>query len=140
MATYTVQNQWGGPSAAWHDGGVFRIGNRSNQLPIGLQIVSFDGGNTFEGTMTYADEGDIGFRANMVGPNTYQVENQWGGAGAPWNDAGTFLLGARNGQNATEFILQSTDGGKTLTGTMQYAGEDDIGVLATLSATAPAAT
>jgi len=128
MTAYTIQNQWGGNSAPWHDGGVFNIGNRADQLPIALKIQSGDGGKTFNGTMTYAGEGPIGFRATLVTTNCYQIENQWGGNSAPWHDAGLFLLGARDGQNAVAFDLQSKDGGKTLTGTMTYAGEGPIGV------------
>jgi hypothetical protein len=127
MSLYTVQNQWGGSSAPWQAGGIFNIGNRNAQLPIALQITSGDGGKTFSGTMTYAGEGPIGFRATAVTMNTYQVENQWGGNEAPWNDAGLFLLGARNGQNAVAFDLKSSDGGKTFSGTMTYAGEGPIG-------------
>ena len=79
MAVYTIQNQWGGNSAPWHDGGVFNIGNRDQQLPIALKITSGDGGKTFTGTMTYVGEGPIGTRATLVTTNCYQVENQWGG-------------------------------------------------------------
>ena len=127
MSLYNVQNQWGGNSAPWQTGGIFNIGNREAQLPIALQITSSDGGKTFSGTMTYVGEGPIGFRATMVTMNTYQVENQWGGNSAPWNDAGLFILGARNGQNPVAFEIKSGDGGKTFTGTMTYAGEGPIG-------------
>lgn len=133
MAVYTIQNQWGGNSAPWHDGGVFNIGNRDQQLPIALKISSGDGGKTFTGTMTYTGEGPIGTRATLVTTNCYQVENQWGGDNAPWHDAGLFLLGARNGQNAVAFDLNSPDNGETLTGTMTYAGEGPIGVKGALS-------
>jgi hypothetical protein len=127
MSLYNVQNQWGGNSAPWQPGGIFNIGNRGSQLPIGLNVTSPDGGKSFTGTMTYAGEGPIGFRGTLQTMNTYRVENQWGGNNAPWHDAGLFLLGARNGQNAVAFDLQSTDGGKSFTGTMTYAGEGPIG-------------
>lgn len=133
MTVYTIQNQWGGDQAPWNEGGVFNIGNRSSQLPVALEIESGDDGQTFTGTMTYAGEGPIGVRATLVTTNCYQVENQWGGNDAPWNDAGLFLLGARNGQNAVAFSLSSSDGGQTLTGTMTYSGEGPIGVQAARS-------
>lgn len=133
MTVYNVQNQWGGDSAPWNEGGVFNIGNRSDQLPVALNLNSSDGGQTFSGTMTYAGEGPIGCRASRVTVNCYQVENQWGGDDAPWHDAGLFLLGARSDQNAVAFDLSSSDGGQTLTGTMTYAGEGPIGVTATRS-------
>lgn len=133
MTIYAIQNQWGGSSAPWHDGGLLSIGNRADQNPIALQIQSGDGGKTFTGTMTYEGEGPIGVRATLVTTNCYQVENQWGGSGAPWHDAGLFLLGARNGQNAVAFDLKSSDGGQTITGTMTYAGEGPIGVKGTIS-------
>jgi hypothetical protein len=128
MSLYNVQNQWGGNSAPWQAGGIFNIGNREGQSPIALQITSSDGGNTFSGTMTYVNEGPIGFRATLVTMNTYQVENQWGGNNAPWYDAGLFLLGARSGQNAVAFDIESSDGGQTFSGTMTYAGEGPIGL------------
>ena len=119
--------------APWHEGGVFNIGNRPDQLPIALKLNSGDGGRTFSGTMTYVGEGPIGTRATMVTTNCYRVENQWGGDDAPWHEAGLFLLGARNGQNAVAFDLSSDDNGQMLTGTMTYAGEGPIGVLAARS-------
>jgi hypothetical protein len=134
MTVYNVQNQWGGDSAEWHEGGVFNIGNRPDQHPVALNLSSGDGGQSFVGTMTYAGEGPIGCRAKRVTTNCYQVENQWGGDSAPWHDAGLFLLGARNGQNAVAFHLSSTDGGETLNGTMTYFGEGPIGVTASRSA------
>jgi len=133
MTVFAIQNQWGGSGAPWHEGGIFNIGNRTDQRPIALKIQSGDGGNSFTGTMTYQGEGPIGVRATLVTTNTYRVENQWGGSSAPWHDAGLFLLGARNGQNAVAFDLHSNDQGQTLTGTMRYQGEGDIGVKAAVS-------
>lgn len=128
MTVYAIQNQWGGNAAPWHEGGILNIGNRDQQRPIALEIQSGDGGTRFSGTMTYQNEGPIGVRATLVTTNCYRVENQWGGKDAPWHDAGLFLLGARNGQNAVAFDLHSKDGGETLTGTMTYQGEGPIGV------------
>ncbi|WP_010164645.1 lectin OAA family protein [Sphingomonas sp. PAMC 26617] len=129
MTVYSIQNQWGGPSAPWHDGGIVNIGNRGNQLPVALHIRSGDGGLSFSGTMAYKGEGPIELRAKHVTENCYHAENQWGGKDAPWHDAGLFLLGARDGQNAVEFDLSGPDG-TTLEGTMKYAGEGPIGVKA----------
>ena len=61
----------------------------------------------------------------------YQVENQWGGAGAPWHQGGKWILGARSGQNVVAIDIQSPDGGETFQGTMTYAGEGPIGFRAT---------
>lgn len=133
MTIYAIQNQWGGDSAPWHDGGLLNIGNRADQNPVALAIQSGDGGRCFTGTMTYDGEGPIGVRATLITENCYQVQNQWGGNTAPWHDAGQFLLGARNGQNAVAFDLRSTDGGATLTGSMTYAGEGPIGVKGAVS-------
>ncbi|OQW45392.1 MAG: hypothetical protein A4S12_12820 [Proteobacteria bacterium SG_bin5] len=127
MTVYTIQNQWGGNSAPWHDGGVINIGNRGNQLPVALNIHSGDGGRSFTGTMTYVGEGPIGFRGTLVTNNCYHCENQWGGDQAPWHDAGLFLLGGRDNQRPVAFALQSHDAGNTIEGTMTYAGEGPIG-------------
>jgi hypothetical protein len=127
MTLFHVQNQWGGNTAPWHAGGVFNIGNRGAQSPVALKINSGDGGKSFSGTMTYQNEGPIGLRATAVTANTYQAENQWGGTNQPWHDAGLFLLGARNGQNAVAIDITSADSGKNFSGTMTYQGEGPIG-------------
>ncbi len=64
---YKVENQWGGSSAPWNDGGTFTIGGRENQRVIRLQVSSSDGGKTFldHTGMTYEGEGPIGFKAKL---------------------------------------------------------------------------
>jgi hypothetical protein len=128
MSTYTVQNQWGGSSAPWHDGGVFNIGNRQGQLPVAVDISSADGGKTFSGTMTYVGEGPIGLRCTQTTMNSYTAQNQWGGNSAPWHVGGEWVLGCRApGQAVVSIQVGSTDNGATLNGTMTYAGEGPIG-------------
>jgi hypothetical protein len=132
---YSVQNQWGGSSAAWQQGGAWAIGARQNQGVVAIKATSNDGGKTLTGTMTYAGEGTIGFKATLSGDHTYTVQNQWGGASAPWQPGGQWILGARqnNGQGVIAIDVTSNDGGKTLTGTMTYAGEGPIGFRGTLN-------
>ncbi len=127
MTLYQVENQWGGSSAPWHQGGTWILGGRDNQNVVGLEIQSNDNGQTFNGTMTYAGEGPIGFKATCLGSNNYTVENQWGGSSAPWHPGGQWIIGGRDNQNVVAVNIQSNDGGKTLTGTMTYAGEGPIG-------------
>jgi hypothetical protein len=127
MAVYTVQNQWGGDSAPWHQGGAFVLGGRSGQNPVSVQISSSDDGKTFTGQMTYAGEGPIGFRGTQVMQNNYTVEVQWGGDQAPWHADGTWIIGARCPQAVVKVQVESNDGGQTLNGTMTYAGEGPIG-------------
>ena len=62
----------------------------------------------------------------------YQVENQWGGDNAPWNNGGTWVIGGRSQQNVVELNLQSDDGGNHLKGTMTYNGEGPIGFKGTM--------
>ncbi len=132
MAVYSVENQWGGSSAPWHAGGSWVLGARAGQNVVAIDIKSNDDGKTFSGTMTYAGEGPIGFRANNVCGNTYVVENQWGGNSAPWHPGGSWLIGGRN-QKCVAVNVNSTDGGKTLSGTMTYTGEGPIGFKAEMS-------
>ena len=122
---YEVQNQWGGDSAPWHEGGMWVIGARSGQAVVALDVKSSDDGQTMTGTMTYAGEGPIGFKAESVAG--YNVENQWGGDNAPWHVSGPFVLSSRHGQDPIAFDITSNDGGKSFTGTMQYEGEGPIG-------------
>lgn len=124
---YQVQNQWGGSFAPWHEGGVWIIGARPDQRVVALDISSNDGGITLVGTMTYKGEGPIGFKASLTQGNTYIVENQWGGSFAPWHPGGTWLIGSRGGQHVVAIAVTSSDDGKTLNGTMTYAGEGPIG-------------
>jgi hypothetical protein len=133
MANYSVQNQWGGSSAPWHDGGVFILGCRGTQLVVGLQIQSSDGGKTFHGQMTYAGEGPIGFQAIQNSGNLYTVQNQWGGNNAPWHPGGEWIIGARDNQNVVAVNITSPDGGKSFNGSMTYAGEGPIGFKAEIS-------
>lgn len=124
---YRVENQWGGQSAPWNYGGMFVIGNRSDQHVVTLDISSNDGGATLTGTMTYRGEGAVGFRGVLRGNNNYAVENQWGGTGSSWQPGGTFVLGDRADKNVVAIDVSSSDGGTTLTGTMSYNGEGSIG-------------
>lgn len=124
---YHTQNQWGGSSAPWHEGGVWRIGYRGAQRVVAVHANSSDNGKTFHGTMTYAGEGPIGFKATATMNNTYAVENQWGGDSAPWHEGGSWILGARDGQALVAIDIASHDGGATLQGTITYAGEGPIG-------------
>lgn len=123
---FAVQNQWGGSSAPWHQGGEWVIGGR-DQGVAALDITSDDDGKTFSGTMTYVGEGPIGFRATAVAGNNYQVQNQWGGNSAPWHPGGVWLIGCRSGQNVVEMHITSGDGGNSLHGSMTYSGEGAIG-------------
>ncbi len=127
--SYAAENQWGGNSAPWHDGGAWLVGCRDGQFVVGLDIKSADGGKTFEGTMTYAGEGPIGFKAELVDGSAYTTENQWGGSSAPWHPGGVMVLGRRNGQNPNGYDIKSGDGGKSFDGTMNYEGEGPIGFI-----------
>lgn len=132
MANYTVENQWGGKFAPWHPGGTWVLGARDNQNVVEINIASNDNGQTFTGTMTYAGEGPIGFRAQRTSQNNYTVENQWGGEQAPWHPGGNWIIGARDNQNVVQLKVASSDGGKTLNGTTTYSGEGPIGFRGTL--------
>lgn len=63
--TYAVENQWGGSAAPWHPGGSWVLGCRTGQNVVAIDITSSDDGQTLNGTMTYAGEGPIGFRATL---------------------------------------------------------------------------
>ncbi|MFM2059106.1 MAG: hypothetical protein RLY71_3491, partial [Pseudomonadota bacterium] len=125
---YYVENQWGGDSAPWHAGGMWVIGCRAGvQNVVALNISSDDGGQTLNGTMTYINEGPIGFKATRVVGNSYVTENQWGGSSAPWHPGGTWVLGCRGEQHVVAIDVTSDDGGQTLAGSMTYQGEGPIG-------------
>lgn len=132
-SSYSIENQWGGSKAPWHEGGVFVLGAREGQNPVAYDIASNDGGKTFTGTMTYKGEGPIGFKGVQTSGNNYSVENQWGGNSAPWHPGGNLVIGSRVNQNAVQLKISSEDGGSNFTGEMTYSNEGPIGVKATIS-------
>jgi hypothetical protein len=133
LNTYHVENQWGGNDAPWHDAGQFLLGCRTAQNVVAIDISSADGGRSFSGTMTYAGEGPIGFQAGITDGYAYATQNQWGGNTAPWHPGGEWVLGCRANQPVVALQVNSPDGGRTLHGTMTYAGEGPIGVRGILS-------
>ncbi len=132
-SSYSVENQWGGSSAPWHEGGTFVLGAREDQNPVEFDIASSDGGRTFSGTMTYKGEGPIGFRATQISGNNYAAENQWGGSSASWHPGGQLVIGARVNQNVVGLKISSSNGGNDFSGEMTYSGEGPIGVKAVIS-------
>jgi hypothetical protein len=126
-SSYKAQVQWGGPSAPWQEPAVWVIGGRKDQAVVGLDIKSTDGGKTLTGTMTYAGEGPIRLKAvmNPKQPN-YKAQVQWGAESSPWVDQGSWVVGGRKDQSVIALQIKSADGGKTLTGTTTYAGEQPI--------------
>jgi len=130
---YNVENQWGSADAPWHPGGTWVIGDHPDQRVVALSVTSADGGETLAGTMTYAGEEPIGFRATKTEQNIYLVENQGGSTDTPWNPGGMWVLGDRPEQNVVAIEITSADHGSTFTGTMTYAGEEPIGFRAMLT-------
>jgi len=126
MATFTVENQWGGDDAPWHPGGTWTLGNRTDQTIINIKASQNSEGQLF-GTMQYSGEGPIGFKATNHGDSVYSVENQWGGDDAPWHPAGDWTIGCRPDQAVVGLDIKATEGQYELTGNMTYEGEGPIG-------------
>jgi hypothetical protein len=133
---YDVEVQWGGSSAAWNVDGLWIIGGRPTQSVTNVDIQSADSGSTFTGTIQYAGEGSISFKATKLCGNTYKTEVQWGGSSQPWHANGTWMIGGRTSKRAVEVKVSSNDGGVTFTGTMKYAGEGSISFKAQQNAAA----
>ena len=53
----------------------------------------------------------------------YRVQYQWRDKSSPWHDGGIFRLNSRIQQPVVALQFTSDDGGRTLTGTVTYAGE-----------------
>ncbi|MCB0186385.1 MAG: hypothetical protein KDE31_19090, partial [Caldilineaceae bacterium] len=133
---YAVESNVGGDESPWEDAGVWIIGGRQAQQVVALDIASSDGGATLTGTMTYAGEGPIAVRATKTEQQVYQIETQWGDAGAPWNPEGTWRLGSREEVSLVALQFSAADEGTTLEGVMSYADGSFYGFRATLQ-TAP---
>lgn len=67
--------------------------------------------------------------------NAYRVQYQWQDESAPWHDGGVFTINGRSPKPVTALNLNSTDGGKTLTGEVTFQGESPVNVTAVLRAT-----
>lgn len=120
---YHVQNQWGDLSAPWHEGGIFKIGNRSRQAVIALNLQSPDDGNTLIGSVTYEGEAPVALVALRLRQNIYSVEV---GAGEASNKQlvwdGEWQLGFRSSQSVVAMAVQADEEG-LLVGTISYSGE-----------------
>lgn len=64
--TYLIENQLSSADAAWNPGGMWVLGDRPEQNVVAIEITSTDNGSTLTGTMTYAGEEPIGFRAVLT--------------------------------------------------------------------------
>jgi len=134
MAKYQVENQWGGDEAPWHDGGVWELGNREDQIIEAISCKA-DGSDELDGDMTYSGEGPIGLKLayeTLPEPNQYAAENQWGGDDAPWHPAGTWTVGCRPEQRVVQLDAKASGSDGDLVGTMTYAGEGAIGFKASI--------
>lgn len=127
MAGYQVENQWGGDSAPWHEGGTWELGGRADQKVVAVDIKSDDSGQNLKGTITYSGEGAISFWAQQAESNEYVAGVQWGGDTAEWYEDDIWVIGSREDQKVVAMNVQSTDGGQTLLGTITYNGESAIG-------------
>ena len=131
---YSVQNQWGGASASWNQGGSWVIGGRITQRVINVDAISYDRGNSLVGTMQYQGEGPIGFKAQRTDGDSWNVQIQFGGASAPWNQEGVWTIGAKGvNQPVVRLLISSTDNGVNLSGFMAYKRERLIGFRAQLA-------
>lgn len=133
---YNVEVRWAN-DPAWHSQGTWVIGGRTNQHPIELRFASgngadkTDGGKTFMGQVKYDQkEGMLSLKALRTEDNTFSVVTKKGNN--DWINDGNWVIGGRENQGVVKFDAKSTDGGKTLTGKMTYAGEGPIEFKATM--------
>jgi OAA-family lectin sugar binding domain len=133
MNTYFVEDRSAGPATEWHDAGLFLLGSRAGQNVVALDFTSADAGETLLGSITYAGEGSIGFKARAASGLAYNGQNQWGGPKAPWHQGGQWAIGSRPGQDVVKIDVESGDGGRTLIGTVTYDSESPVGFKARLT-------
>lgn len=99
-----------------------------NTNVIAIDIKSDGRGSTLEGTMTYSNEGPIGFRGIKEtddGSDNITVENLFGDDRHP---AGRWVIAGREDRHVIAFNIRSNDNGRSLNGTITYAGEGEIRV------------
>lgn len=132
LPSYEIQFLWGGCEARWNEGGIWVLSGRTNQRVVAMNIVSYDCGYSFEGTMTYENEGPIGFRAVYLIGNNYEVYNQWGGRTEPWHRSGDLIIGARDFHRVNRLQFKSNDSGENLFGKVAYCGGAAVGFKANL--------
>lgn len=134
ISSYHVENKWDTCySDPWHNAGIWVLSGRLNQNVVAMDIKSSDRcGNVLAGTMTYANEGPIGFKAVRIVGNNYEVYNQWGGENQPWHRSGDMIIGASAFERVIQLKFDSKRDGEYLRGSVTYEGEDSIGFRAHL--------
>lgn len=137
------QTQVKSGTGAWKDGGTWLMGSRGNQRVVSMRA-SADAQGNLVGQMTYSGEGGIGLKGTLIPGSAYSVESNWGGSpGSPGaslgmgsgggmslggggtitlGTGGIMVLGAKANTAPIDIDLSSSDGGKTLQGTMTYEG------------------
>lgn len=123
---YRVQNRWGGEHIPWQEGGLFKIGNASEQPLIALNLTSNDQGKTLSGTAKYQGEPskEVNLKATHQSQNVYLVEINQRDQTSQW------LLGSRKHQKIIALAIESADEGDTLAGKITYAGESPVEIKA----------
>lgn len=119
---YDVDNQMGGP---FQGDGAWVLGTRGDkkQYLVGVDIATRNNGRTLDGTITYDREGPLRFRATQLVDNSYQTEVYFGD---DWHEDGIWLIGSRE-KRVTQVTIESRDRGQTLSGLLEYDGEDPVG-------------
>jgi hypothetical protein len=129
MAFYQVENQWGGPKAPWHEGGVWMMGRRPQQYLTYVNMkASADSPMIMHGELAYGGEQKVTCRAEEVGWNKWAVQVQVNGN---WQDDGIWIMGDRFPQR-TEGIDVSAGADHRLVGTTVYTHEGPIGFKGTV--------
>ena len=122
-----VQNKFGGK---WQPAGRWVIGGRNDRHVVAFDVHSSDNGKSLNGTMTYADEGEIRVRSRRGNGVVYDVNNQQGGR---LHEDGAWVLGTRGDkkQYLVAIDIFSRNEGKTFSGTVTYDGEGALDFRAT---------
>ncbi|MEM7532123.1 MAG: hypothetical protein AAF639_08105 [Chloroflexota bacterium] len=141
---YDVQNLDGHEHTSWHERELFKIGDSSDQSITALNCTSGNQGKTLSGTVIYRDTSsmEVDFKATLQRQNIYDIDFSGDStldntsantsANTPANTSvqSQWLLGARKHQHITAMTVQSDDDGRTLHGTITYAGEGPIHIKA----------
>lgn len=120
---FDVENKLGND---WKPAGRWVIGGRDDRQVVAFNVKSSDNGESLNGTMAYASEGEIRVRAKRGNGVVYDVDSPHDGHR---HEAGAWVLGARGDkkQYLVAIDIDSNDEGQTFSGIVAYEGEGPIG-------------
>lgn len=128
---YRVFHQQGDESAPWHDGGIFKIGDRLGQPVVALDFKFPADKATGSGQVTYQGQSPVGFTATRYGDNQNHYAIKFTQSADPFPD-GDWQIGAHESQSVVALRIKVAEnselgvGDQKLVGSITYDGGPEL--------------